>query len=138
MNSNPTTVSDPEFETESGVLTTLRELRHSPTALIGAGIISAIVVLAVFSTVDKLLFDKQLITTLIADPQGMDTTNIYAAPLSTIRWGRTSTVETCLRASSTGVASRSLLVSSLSVSPLLAALSSVLSPPTRAVTSTTR
>ncbi|WP_264554914.1 ABC transporter permease [Halocatena marina] len=93
MNSNPTTVSDPEFETESGVLTTLRELRHSPTALIGAGIISAIVVLAVFSTVDKLLFDKQLITTLIADPQGMDTTNIYAAPsvdhpMGTDQYGR--------------------------------------------------
>ncbi|WP_049903927.1 ABC transporter permease [Halococcus agarilyticus] len=85
--------TDTEFEAESGVVATLKELRHSPTALLGAVIIGIIVLMAAFSTIDKYLLNKQLITMLIADPQATDTTNIYAAPsmdhlMGTDRFGR--------------------------------------------------
>ena len=85
--------TDAEFQAESGVVATLKELRHSPTALIGAVIVGIIVCMAAFSTVDKYLLNKQLITALVADPQAPDTMNIHAPPsiehpMGTDRFGR--------------------------------------------------
>ncbi len=71
---------EPEFQTESSLLSTFRELRRSPTALGGLAIIGLLVGMAIFSTVDLVLLDKQLITALIADPHATDTTAIYEPP----------------------------------------------------------
>ena len=80
MSSKSTTVSSADFETESGIVSTLKELRHSPTALAGGLIVGTLVVLAVVSTVDKFLLDKAIITTLVADPHAHDQINAYAPP----------------------------------------------------------
>ena len=80
MSSKSTTVSSADFETESGVVSTLKELRHSPTAVAGGVIVAVLVAMAIFSTIDKMFLDKQLITTLVADPHAMDQLNAYAPP----------------------------------------------------------
>jgi peptide/nickel transport system permease protein len=77
--STKTTVSDSEF-TDSGVVSKLKELRHSPTAVAGGVIILVLVAMAIFSTVDKVLLDRQLITTLHADPLEQNQVNSYAPP----------------------------------------------------------
>ena len=93
MSSKSTTVSSADFETESGIVATLKEMRHSPTAVAGGVIVGTLVVLAIFSTIDKLLLDKALITALVADPHAMDQINAFAPPsmehpMGTDRFGR--------------------------------------------------
>lgn len=88
-----TNVQDKEFETESGILATIKELRHSMTALGGGIIVGLLLLMATFSTIDILLFDKALITSLLADPHKMNTLEIYAAPsmahpMGTDQYGR--------------------------------------------------
>lgn len=78
--SSKTTVSSSEVQADSGIVATLKELRHSPTAMAGGVIIAVLVAMAVFSTVDKVLLDRQLITALHADPLEMDQINAYAPP----------------------------------------------------------
>ncbi|WP_135830249.1 ABC transporter permease [Halorussus halobius] len=77
--STKSTVADSEF-TDSGIVSTLKDLRHSPTALVGGVIIALLVAMALFSTVDKVLLDRQLITALHADPLEHDQINAYAPP----------------------------------------------------------
>ena len=93
MSSKSTTVSSADFETESGIVSTLKELRHSPTAVAGGIIVGTLVVLAIFSTIDKFLLDKALITALVADPHAMDQLNAFspptaAHPMGTDQFGR--------------------------------------------------
>lgn len=93
MSTNPSTVSDVDARTENIILATLKELRHSPTALAGVITIGLLVAMALFSTIDLVFFDKQLITTLVADPHAMDMSNTYAPPslehlMGTDRYGR--------------------------------------------------
>jgi peptide/nickel transport system permease protein len=78
--SSKSAVSTSEFESESGIVSTIKELRHSPTALAGGVIVGLLVSMAIFSTVDLVLLDKQLITALLADPHEMNQINAYAPP----------------------------------------------------------
>ncbi|WP_158059119.1 ABC transporter permease [Halorussus halophilus] len=80
MSSKSTTVSNADFKTESGVVSTLKELRHSPTAVAGGVVVGVLVVLAVVSTIDLVFLDKAIITALVADPHAMDQINAYAPP----------------------------------------------------------
>jgi peptide/nickel transport system permease protein len=85
--------SEVEFRTENSVLSTLKKLRYSPTALIGAVIIGILVVMAILSTIDLVVFEKRFITALIADPHAMHLDNIRAPPslehpMGTDRFGR--------------------------------------------------
>lgn len=82
-----------EIETQSQFWGTLRSLRKSPTAMTGAVIVSLLVVMAVFATIDNQLFDRAIITTLYADPQAMNQVEAYAPPspahpLGTDQFGR--------------------------------------------------
>jgi peptide/nickel transport system permease protein len=79
MSTSPT-VAEGGIDTESRLQSTLRELKHSPTAVAGGVIVAILVVLGVFSTIDIVLFDKQLITASHADPHAMDLTQRYEAP----------------------------------------------------------
>lgn len=93
MSTNPSTVSDVDARTENTIIATLKELRHSPTALAGVVTIGLLVAMALFSTIDLVLFDKQIITTLLADPHAMNMGNINAPPsiehpMGTDRYGR--------------------------------------------------
>jgi peptide/nickel transport system permease protein len=88
-----TNVQDAEFEAESGILATVKELRHSATAMAGAVIVGLLLLMATFSTVDLLLFDKQLISAILADPHAMNTMDLYAPPsaehpMGTDQYGR--------------------------------------------------
>lgn len=88
-----TNVQDAEFEAESGFLATFKELRHSAIAMGGALVVGLLLLMAAFSTVDIVLFDKQLISTLLADPHKMNTLDLYAPPslehpMGTDRYGR--------------------------------------------------
>lgn len=88
-----TDVQDAEFETESGILATTKELRHSGTALAGAVIVGTLLLMAILSTIDLILFDKAIITSLVSDPHKMNTLDIYAAPsvdhpMGTDQYGR--------------------------------------------------
>lgn len=88
-----TDVQDAEFETESGILATLKELRHSGTAIAGAVIVGLLLLMATVSSIDILLFDKAIITGLLSDPHKMNTMEIYAAPsaahpMGTDQYGR--------------------------------------------------
>ena len=80
MSSKSTTVSNATFSTDSGVVATLKQLRHSPTAVVGGFVVGLLVALATLSTIDIVLLDKQLITALIADPHEMNQINRYAPP----------------------------------------------------------
>jgi peptide/nickel transport system permease protein len=85
--------SETGIETQSRLRGILHELRSSPTATIGMGIIGLLVVLAVFATIDDLVFDRALITALHADPHAMDNFSPYEAPsaehpLGTDQYGR--------------------------------------------------
>ena len=73
-------VTESGIDTESRLRGTLRELRYSPTAIAGGLIVAILVVLAIFSTIDIVIFDRDLITALLADPHAQDTMQIYAAP----------------------------------------------------------
>ncbi len=73
-------LSETGIDTESRLVGTIRELRHSPTAIAGAFIVGVLVVLAVFSTIDLVLFDKALITAIHADPHVMNQAQSYSAP----------------------------------------------------------
>ncbi|WP_266078637.1 ABC transporter permease [Haladaptatus caseinilyticus] len=68
------------IDTESRLMGTIRELRHSPTAIAGAVIVGILVVLAIFSTIDLMVFDKSLITAIHADPHVQNTAESYSAP----------------------------------------------------------
>ena len=80
MSSERSTVSNSEFEAESGVVATLKELRYSPTALAGGVVVAVLVVMAAFSTIDTVFFDRQLITAIHADPHQWNQINAYAPP----------------------------------------------------------
>ncbi|GKZ13046.1 MULTISPECIES: ABC transporter permease [Haladaptatus] len=73
-------ITEAEIDTESRLRGTVRELRHSPTAIAGAIMVGVLVVLAVFSTIDLVVFNKQLITAIHADPHQMNTMNRYSPP----------------------------------------------------------
>ncbi|GAA0226704.1 ABC transporter permease [Haladaptatus pallidirubidus] len=73
-------LSETSIDTESRLMGTIRELRYSPTAIIGGVIVGTLVVLAVFSTIDLVLFDKALITAIHADPHVMNQPESYSAP----------------------------------------------------------
>ncbi|WP_227353534.1 ABC transporter permease [Haladaptatus salinisoli] len=73
-------LSETGIDTESRLMGTIRELRYSPTAIAGALIVGTLVVLAVLSTIDVVLFDKALITAVHADPHAMNPTETYSAP----------------------------------------------------------
>lgn len=73
-------LSETGIDAESRLLGTLRELRHSPTAIAGAFIVGTLVVLAIFSTIDLVMFDKALITAIHADPHAQNTAESYSAP----------------------------------------------------------
>jgi peptide/nickel transport system permease protein len=93
MSTDQSTASEVEIRTENRVLSTLKELRYSPTAFIGTIIVGVLVVMAVFSTIDLVVFDKRFITALVADPHAMHLDNIYAPPsmehpMGTDRYGR--------------------------------------------------
>jgi len=81
------------IETENRLLGSLRSLRQSPTAVVGAVVVGLLVVMAVFATIDNYLFERAVITSLHADPHAMDQANAYAAPsaahpLGTDQFGR--------------------------------------------------
>jgi peptide/nickel transport system permease protein len=87
------TFGEASVEADESLLETAAELRHSPTAIAGLIIITILVVMATFSTIDKLLFDKALITALHADPHAMDPAVQYeppswAHPMGTDQFGR--------------------------------------------------
>jgi len=87
------TTTEADVETTNRVRDTLGELRRSPTAVVGGAIVSLLVVMAVFATIDVHLFDRTLITAIYADPQAMDQIDAYAPPsaehpLGTDRFGR--------------------------------------------------
>ncbi|MFB6156167.1 MAG: ABC transporter permease [Haloferacaceae archaeon] len=88
-----TNVQDAEFETESGILATFKELRHSATAMGGALIVGVLLLMAIFSTIDLMVFHKALISSVFADPHKMNTLDIYAPPsvahpMGTDQYGR--------------------------------------------------
>ncbi|WP_435155241.1 ABC transporter permease [Haladaptatus sp. DFWS20] len=78
--STKASLSETEIDTESRLMGTIRELRYSPTAIVGAFIVGVIVVLAIFSSIDIVLFDKALITAIHTDPHTMDLAEPYSAP----------------------------------------------------------
>ncbi|WP_238392207.1 ABC transporter permease [Halorussus amylolyticus] len=80
MSSESSTATNTEFEAESGIVATLKELRYSPTAVSGGFIVAILIGMGLFSTIDLYVFDKQLITALLADPHEMDQINAYAPP----------------------------------------------------------
>lgn len=93
MSTDQPTASEVEFRTENSVLSTIKKLRHSPTALIGGVIIGILVIMAILSTIDLVVFEKRFITALVADPHAMHHNNIYAPPslehpMGTDRFGR--------------------------------------------------
>jgi peptide/nickel transport system permease protein len=91
--STQSTASEAGIETENKILGTLRSLRQSPTAVTGTIIITGLVSMAIFSTIDIYFFDRAILTSLHADPHAMDQINAYAQPtiehpLGTDRYGR--------------------------------------------------
>ncbi len=93
MSSEQGRIADTSFETESTVVVTLKKLKYSPTSLVGLFLIGALVVMAVFSTIDNFLLDRAVITWLHADPHAMNQPNRYAAPsmdhpMGTDQYGR--------------------------------------------------
>ncbi|ELY38867.1 ABC transporter permease [Natronorubrum tibetense] len=93
MSQDGSRVKGAEFDARSGFVTTLLKLKHSPTSLAGLGIIAVLVLMAVFTTIDSFLFNRQIITWVHADPYAMDQTMRYEGPsrehpLGTDRYGR--------------------------------------------------
>lgn len=81
MSTEQSRLSDAEYDSDDdGILGTLKQLRHSPTSMIGLGVIGALIAMAIFTTIDNFLFDRAIITWLHADPHAMDQANSYAAP----------------------------------------------------------
>lgn len=73
-------ITENGIDTESRLRGTLRELRYSPTAIAGVIVIAILVVLAVFSTIDIVIFNRHIITALLADPHEPDPLHSNAAP----------------------------------------------------------
>lgn len=91
--STQSTASEAGIETESKFLGTLRSIRQSPTALTGTVIITVLVFMAVFATIDIYFFDRAILTSIHVDPHAMDQVNAYSEPsaehpLGTDRYGR--------------------------------------------------
>jgi peptide/nickel transport system permease protein len=80
MSSERSAVANDEFVADSGIVTTLKQLRHSPTAVAGGAIVAVLVGMGLFATIDLLLFDKALITELLADPHEMNNLKPYEPP----------------------------------------------------------
>ncbi|SIR45418.1 peptide/nickel transport system permease protein [Haladaptatus litoreus] len=78
--STTNSLSESSIDTESRLKGTIRELRHSPTAIAGAAIVGILVVLAIFSTIDLVVFDKALITAIHENPHAQNTDESYSAP----------------------------------------------------------
>lgn len=88
-----TSLQNKEFETESGILATIKELRHSGTAIAGLLTVGLLLFMAIVSTIDIVLLDKAIIKSLFADPHEMNTLQIYAPPsmehpMGTDQYGR--------------------------------------------------
>ncbi len=86
-------VTESGINTESRLRGTLRELRYSPTAIAGTIMIGILVLLAVLSTIDIVIFNRHIITALLADPHEPDMLHVYATPslshpMGTDKYGR--------------------------------------------------
>lgn len=93
MSSEQSRISDTSFDSDEGVLATLKKLRYSPTSLVGLVLVGLLVVMAVFSAIDNFLLDRAVITWLHADPHAMDQSMRYSEPsrdhpMGTDRYGR--------------------------------------------------
>lgn len=93
MSSEQSRISETSFDTESGLVTTLKKLKYSPTSLVGLFLIGMLVAMAIFSAIDNFLLDRAVITWLHADPHAMNQLNKYAKPsmahpMGTDRYGR--------------------------------------------------
>ena len=80
MSTDQSTAAEVDIRTENRILSTLKKLRYSPTAIIGAVTIGILVIMAVFSTIDLVVFEKRFITALVADPHVTHAYNSYAPP----------------------------------------------------------
>jgi peptide/nickel transport system permease protein len=80
MSTEGTAVSETGIEAEHRILGTLRQLRGSPTAMAGLFIVGVLITMAIFSTIDLVVFDKAIISTIHEDPHEMNQPNAYAAP----------------------------------------------------------
>ena len=74
------TFSEASVDADDSLLATVKELRHSSTAIAGLIIVGILVAMAILTTVDKLVFEKALITAFHADPHQMDPAALYEPP----------------------------------------------------------
>lgn len=82
-----------DVATESSILGTIKELQYNTTSQIGLLMVAGLIFLAVFTTLDQLLFNRAIITWFHADPHAMDQSLRYAEPsrghpLGNDRYGR--------------------------------------------------